>query len=459
MVRQLLVMLVIGALCVSGRPSNAEEEAAAAESLSVFEQRIMPIFRSPKPSSCVQCHLASVDLKNYILPSAEKTFVSLRDQGLIDLSQPENSKILSLIQMGEKDLDRGAKLIHQRTRQSEYDAFVAWITACAADPRLRELPPLSEAEVARPEKMDAVIRHNRKDRLLDSFVRNIWSQRMRCFPCHTPFEIDETDGKHPQALANYRKLEAEFGQRMNIFQETPEATLRQLILSSNRSVPGRLPMINVQDPAKSLLVLKPTSKLPAKDDNGDFEKASSTEPVSHRGGLKMFVNDQSWKSFVSWIEDYARVVGDDYESADDLPADNWYPTQQVLRLSQTPEDWPAMTGVQFFIHAWDRQQNEWAPHPAAFTQGLVTPRRMVNGTLFVLGSEDGGKSLNSLHESLPAGKYLVKAYVDRQSRLNSNPTMWLSSEDYVGQAEIEAQWLEGFQQAEMLPAARLRKSH
>lgn len=305
MVRQLLVMLVIGALCVSGRPSNAEEEAAAAESLSVFEQRIMPIFRSPKPSSCVQCHLASVDLKNYILPSAEKTFVSLRDQGLIDLSQPENSKILSLIQMGEKDLDRGAKLIHQRTRQSEYDAFVAWITACAADPRLRELPPLSEAEVARPEKMDAVIRHNRKDRLLDSFVRNIWSQRMRCFPCHTPFEIDETDGKHPQALANYRKLEAEFGQRMNIFQETPEATLRQLILSSNRSVPGRLPMINVQDPAKSLLVLKPTSKLPAKDDNGDFEKASSTEPVSHRGGLKMFVNDQSWKSFVSWIEDYA----------------------------------------------------------------------------------------------------------------------------------------------------------
>jgi hypothetical protein len=48
----------------------------------VFEKRILPIFRSPDPSSCVQCHLAGVELKNYILPSYEKTFQSLRDQGL-----------------------------------------------------------------------------------------------------------------------------------------------------------------------------------------------------------------------------------------------------------------------------------------------------------------------------------------------------------------------------------------
>ena len=48
----------------------------------VFEKRIMPIFKSPNPSSCTQCHLSGVDLKNYILPSSEKTFLSLRDQGL-----------------------------------------------------------------------------------------------------------------------------------------------------------------------------------------------------------------------------------------------------------------------------------------------------------------------------------------------------------------------------------------
>ena len=69
------------AVSLSTPKGYAEEKDSA---LDVFEQRIMPIFRSTKPSSCVQCHLASVDLKNYILPSSEKTFLSLRDQGLVD---------------------------------------------------------------------------------------------------------------------------------------------------------------------------------------------------------------------------------------------------------------------------------------------------------------------------------------------------------------------------------------
>src|ERR1700730_15140291 len=92
----------------------------------VFEKRLLPIFKSPNPSSCVQCHLAGVDLKGYILPDHEKTFRSLRDQGLIDLDSPEKSKILNLIQMGEKDR-RAAGLIHAKTRKAEYEAFAAWI--------------------------------------------------------------------------------------------------------------------------------------------------------------------------------------------------------------------------------------------------------------------------------------------------------------------------------------------
>ena len=34
----------------------------AADPKEVFEQRIMPIFKSPNPSSCTECHLAGVDL-------------------------------------------------------------------------------------------------------------------------------------------------------------------------------------------------------------------------------------------------------------------------------------------------------------------------------------------------------------------------------------------------------------
>ncbi len=103
----------------------------------VFEKRIVPIFKSPNPSSCVQCHLAGVDLKDYILPDAEKTFRSLRDQGLIDLGAPEKSKIVKLIDMGG---DKGPATIHAKARKAEREAFVAWITACAADPKLRAAP-------------------------------------------------------------------------------------------------------------------------------------------------------------------------------------------------------------------------------------------------------------------------------------------------------------------------------
>src|SRR5262249_5636079 len=194
-----ITVLIASCLLCSPRTMFADESVAQSEAFAIFEQRIMPIFRSPQPSSCVQCHLASVDLKNYILPSSEKTFVSLRDQGLIDLTDPAKSKILTLIQMGEKDLDRGAKLIHTQTRQVEYEAFVAWIKACCGDPKIRNLPPLDASELAKPEKSDVIIRHNRKDRLLDSFVRNVWSQRLRCYPCHTPFELDATAQQHPKA--------------------------------------------------------------------------------------------------------------------------------------------------------------------------------------------------------------------------------------------------------------------
>src|ERR1700680_4985462 len=86
-------------LCLLSAASAANEPTPQ----QVFEKRIMPIFKSTNPSSCMQCHLAAVDLKNYILPSHEKTFLSLRDQGLIDMDNPEKSKLLQLIQMGESD--------------------------------------------------------------------------------------------------------------------------------------------------------------------------------------------------------------------------------------------------------------------------------------------------------------------------------------------------------------------
>jgi hypothetical protein len=100
----------------TGSGMTRGEEPRTTTPQDVFAQRIMPIFKSPQPASCVQCHLAGVDLKSYILPSHEQTFASLRDQGMIDLADPKKSKILALIAMGDTDPDRGARLIHEKTR-------------------------------------------------------------------------------------------------------------------------------------------------------------------------------------------------------------------------------------------------------------------------------------------------------------------------------------------------------
>ncbi len=444
--------LLLAAALLSAHAS-ASEPAGDDAALAVFQARIMPIFQSPNPSSCVQCHLSSVNLKDYIQPSHEETFVSLRDQGLIDLEHPEQSKILDLIAMGERDLDKGAQLIHARTRNAEYEAFAAWIKACCSNPAMCALPASQVDRLARPDKPDAVIRHARKDRLLDSFVRNVWSQRMRCYPCHTPHELEAGGEPAEQAVARYAELKKQYGARIDIFRETPAATMKTFVDSSRSQSKKQLPLINVNDPSQSLLVLKPTSKLPPKTEDGQPGKASSLAPVFHGGGLKMHVDDHSYKAFMAWIQDYANVVQAQYDQASDLPADNWHPTEHVLRINAAPEDWGAMTTVQLFVHAWDEEHQDWHTTPKAFTQGTVTPRGMVNGSLFLIQPQRDRES-NAVGASqvakLEPGKYLIKVYIDKTQRVKQDPTVLLNDRQSDGEAVVEAQWREGFRAAEVV---------
>ena len=438
-------------LAFAGILCNATNGANEQEAKEIFEQRIVPIFKSPEPSSCVQCHLSAVDLKDYIQPSQERTFASLRDQGLVDLTHPEKSRILQLIRMGDKDLDKGARLIHETQRKAEYEAFAAWIKACCNDTTLRNLPALQPTERARP-KPDAIIRHARKSRVVDSFVRNVWSQRLRCFPCHTKHELDANNPQHKKPLENLRKFEEKygkgFGDRLNIFRETPAETVAHLIERSRHTPQGELPLLNLENPRESLLVLKPTSKLPPPNDSGQ-RVPTYTAPVFHMGGLKMFPDDFSYKAFVSWIRDYARVAGNKYTSVSELPQDNWYPTQQVLRVRPVPEQWGKQDRVQLVVYAWNTEQEQWATSPIAFTQNSVTPRGIVGGALFAF-AKHGEKTVDwtDTHAVLRPGRYLIKAYVDSSKRLAKNSTAMLGDADLAGEAEITARWRVGFRKAE-----------
>ena len=169
----------------------------------------------------------------------------------------------------------------------------------------------------------------------------------------------------------------------------------------------------------------------------------------HMGGLKMHRNDQSYKSFIAWIQDYARVAGNEYTSVDQLPDDNWHATKRVLRLMHCPDDWEVGTPVQLFVHAWNGTADAWETDPMAFTQGTVTPRRIVNGALFLLARHGEQSQQEWESSSFERGKYLVKAYVDSRGLLAKDPALLLDEEDFIGQVELkDARWREGFPKAE-----------
>jgi hypothetical protein len=389
----------------------------------VFVRRILPIYEAREASSCVQCHLAGVDLKNYILPTHEKTFRSLRDQNLIDLDRPEASKILRLIDMGGKDTTTTRPF--EKKRQAEHDAFAAWIRACGTDRSLRELPPLAGRELAAPPRPVEVIRHARKDRLLESFERNIWAMRFRCMGCHnegTP-QCDKLVKEHGPRVAWMKKAGA-------------EATMSYLL--------GRPTLVNVKEPAKSLLMRKPLNE------------------VKHEGGQKFLPGDQGYKAYRTWIDDYARLKNDGYKTAAELPASGAglkrFGTNHWLKLTDTPPAWGDKL-LQVNLFAWDPAKEAWEPTPIATSdRGVWGKGRLWQNNLLLLAPA-GSKRANAWSKgtsSLPPGRYLVKVYVDAEGKVAKDWKASLTEADYVGQAEVRSNWPSGYGNMTTLKATTVR---
>jgi hypothetical protein len=390
----------------------------------VFERRLLQIFNSPNASSCTQCHLAGVDLKNYILPSHVKTFLSLRDQGLIDLDRPSDSKILRLIQMGEKD--KGTTLIQEKIRRAEYEAFAEWIKVSCADPELRQAPRLLPDDLARPDRPVEVIRHARTDKLLESFEKNIWSERFLCLICHAPGGADNA------------KLVAEHGERVSwIKPEGAEATMRYLTSSK---------LINTSQPERSLLLRKPLQ-----------------DGIKHGGGQKMVPGDMTYKAFRNWLEDYAAVVGDKYVRAADLPTSKdgpqHYGSEIWIKLESTPSIWDERL-LQVTVYAWDARNKVWESEPVAISDRAVSGALKLWQHNLILLAAPGSARARSWENGrpvLPAGMYLLKVHVDTKGRLGRDWKSEMDEGEHVGQMEIETGWPEGYEQMTVLNAGRLKR--
>jgi len=384
--------------------------AAGPTAAEIFEQRIMPIFKSPNPSSCVQCHLAGVDLKNYILPDAEKTFRSLRDQKLIDLERPDKSKIIKLIEKGKADA-KAANAVSVKIRKLERDAFVAWITACAADPKLKEAPKLDPKELAKPERPVDVIWHTRKDNVLESFEKNVWAWRFRCMNCHT------------EGTPQSDKLRKEHGDRVSWVKKTGAAATMDYLMATK--------LIDIENPEKSLLLTKPLGE-------------------KHGGGIKFVVGDDAYKGFRTWIEDVAAIRKNKYLTAKDLPPANdsqplRFGSDIWLKITDCPPEWHGKL-LQARIYPWDANRSMWEDFPIAVSDRPVNGKmKLWQHNLTLLSA----KNLERAEEfrkraALPEGKYLVKIYVDAEEKLAKDWKAVLTEKEFAGQIEVQSAWKPGY---------------
>ncbi len=386
-------------------PDSPQEAAAPANSsaLDVFQRRILPILNAQRPSSCTECHLSGVDLKDYIQSDQAKTFAALVAAGLIDVKQPAASKILSFI---ERQPDKPS-LITDKVRREELEAFRAWIQAAVNDPALLAA---SSTEIPGPQLPVEVIRHARKDRVLASFIDNIWAEVGRCTSCHSPDQNQKQVEEHGEQVS-WIKL------------RDPQATLNYMIEAD---------LFDVESPERSLVLLKPTMQ------------------VEHGGGQKMVIGDRTYRQFRRFLDDYAAVVHGKYQSADELPSPNH---EVSVATSMSDGIWLKLEGVParydqklLQVDLYRREGTGWSETRWATADRAVAGNLQLWQQTLSLTAPRESPRADELRRTpaLPPGEYLVKIFIDAAGRLTKDARDGLGPEELVGEVSVTSRWPTGY---------------
>jgi hypothetical protein len=404
----LLAGLFVCALAVRNRNAYGDDAA-----LAIFQKRIVPILEAQRPSSCSECHLSGVDLKDYIRPTQPETFAALRDGGLIDVKNPNGSKLLKFIERKPEK----PSLVTEKVRAEELAAFRAWIDAAVKD------PTLAAAKTADPnigaKLPPEVIRHARQDRVLQSFLDNVWAEAGRCAACHSPDRNAQQVKKHGEHIS-WIKL------------RDPQATLDHLLEHE---------LIDLNEPEKSLLLLKPMNK------------------VEHGGGVKMTHGDRTYRQFRTFIDDYAAAKAAKYRTSKDLPARNpeaanvseiWF------KLTDIPAAYDKLV-LRVNLFAWDPTTQRFRPeHWATADRQVFGKGGLWQNHLTLTAPRDSARASELQRLTLPAGKYLAKVYLDRADKLGTDYLAELTTDDLIAEFELNSRWPAGYgaMTAVKLPASK-----
>ncbi|MEZ6060931.1 MAG: hypothetical protein R3C19_11260 [Planctomycetaceae bacterium] len=387
----------------ANQAAEPNEEAAAAASsgdsaLAVFERRILPILQSAKPSSCAECHLSGVDLKDYIRSTQRETFAALVSAKLVDIEHVDKSKILEFIERRPEK----PNLISDKVRREEAAAFRAWLTAAAKDPELQA----AKTEVAiGPTIPPEVIRHARTDRVLASFVENIWTEAGRCAACHSPDRNQKQVEEHGEQVSWIRLND-------------PAGTMNSMIENG---------LIDADEPEHSLILMKPTQQ------------------VEHGGGQKMVVGDRTYKQFRRFIDDYAAMKHGRYQTAKDLPPESGevsLVTDIWLKFENVPAKFDKLLLqadlFRMTDHGWSKQRMATSDRP------IFGGGNLWQHSLSLTAERNTAWADQIEKQQLPPGRYLIKLYIDQNGKLAKDYHAILNDEDFVGQVEVDSEWPAGY---------------
>lgn len=334
----------------------------------IYQRRVIPLLRSDASSSCSECHLRGVHLKEFLYEDQQRTFAELRSRGWIDMEHPDRSKLLSLI---ARSSDSPSE-IQSEVRRKEMAALSAWIKAAAADPALIAVPIPKRNDLALD---DEVMQHTRKDRLLSRFNQAIWSDLERCANCHSPDRNEKQREKNGETMSW-------------IVPRSPEATVDLLVERK---------LIDLDCPEKSLLRTKPLGL------------------DEHGGGVKFPEGGQTDKAWQQFLTDYARTMKGEYQTAEQLPRAiekrSWR-TGLHLRIA----DWSSvLSGHILTVTMHPELSNDgFDDKPIAYAESRVQGNAWGNSISAVLTREAWSKidprDPPTLEQLLPAGRYELRVW-------------------------------------------------
>ena len=250
----------------------------------VFETRIEPLLSRDRPASCTKCHAAGVNLSAFVTDDACGSMRCLVSQDLVDLDQPQESKLLEFIRRG---FDPGENTgVTDEMVAAEYEGFLAWIewsarcmdATCSDDVSQCPVPdtPLRTTAVEEPEEPEEP--HEVLPLTLENyacgdepqaqaFLDWVFPSQGRCGHCHAKDGAIAGVAGAPTWIEGKRNLHGAHKTIRNAYE---------------------LGMINLDDPANSRMLLKPL-----KQEAGG---------IKHGGGGK-FVDrtDELYVSMLTWI--------------------------------------------------------------------------------------------------------------------------------------------------------------